>query len=346
MFKLAADLDDQPAHPRANPSWWATVMFSNRKVEKFDDRAPEVLARTWPRIRACSRSAARSARGDRRRQAGSQDRSCSTCATPSSKPCCYRFAIDPTMVAFGEENRDWGGAFARLSRADRSAAVPPPLQFADFRSGHRRRGRGLRARRRARGGGADVRRFHGPRRRRDFQPACQVAGDVGRATDHAGGAAHFRGREVRRAAFAGLDRPGAPHSGAEGGLPGDAVRRQGHDERGAGRHRPGGLFRKPEALRLRRDVRGGGRAGRLLRNRTSPSPRSSGAGTGSDHHHPRPRPLHAPSPRPTSSRAVRAVRRSDRPARRQPAQLRARWRNPSARPAKCCWRATRWSAAA
>jgi 2-oxoisovalerate dehydrogenase E1 component len=24
----------------------------------------------------------------------------------------YRFAIDPTMAAFGEENRDWGGAFA------------------------------------------------------------------------------------------------------------------------------------------------------------------------------------------------------------------------------------------
>jgi 2-oxoisovalerate dehydrogenase E1 component len=24
----------------------------------------------------------------------------------------YRFAMDPTMVAFGEENRDWGGAFA------------------------------------------------------------------------------------------------------------------------------------------------------------------------------------------------------------------------------------------
>ena len=23
----------------------------------------------------------------------------------------HRFAIDPTMVAFGEENRDWGGAF-------------------------------------------------------------------------------------------------------------------------------------------------------------------------------------------------------------------------------------------
>src|SRR5258708_8303476 len=24
----------------------------------------------------------------------------------------HRFAIDPTMIAFGEENRDWGGAFA------------------------------------------------------------------------------------------------------------------------------------------------------------------------------------------------------------------------------------------
>jgi 2-oxoisovalerate dehydrogenase E1 component len=24
----------------------------------------------------------------------------------------YRFAVDPTMIAFGEENRDWGGAFA------------------------------------------------------------------------------------------------------------------------------------------------------------------------------------------------------------------------------------------
>jgi 2-oxoisovalerate dehydrogenase E1 component len=24
----------------------------------------------------------------------------------------HRFSIDPTMIAFGEENRDWGGAFA------------------------------------------------------------------------------------------------------------------------------------------------------------------------------------------------------------------------------------------
>ncbi len=24
----------------------------------------------------------------------------------------HRFAIDPTLIAYGEENRDWGGAFA------------------------------------------------------------------------------------------------------------------------------------------------------------------------------------------------------------------------------------------
>jgi len=45
----------------------------------------------------------------------------------------YRFAIDPTMVAFGEENRDWGGAFAvyrglteALPYHRLSTAIPKP----------------------------------------------------------------------------------------------------------------------------------------------------------------------------------------------------------------------------
>ena len=99
-----------------------------------------------------------------------------------------------------------------LSRPDRSAALPSAVQLADIRSRDRGRGGGIRARRRPGGGGADVRRFHGPRGRRDFQPALEVAGDVGGPTDDAGGAAHLRGGQVRRAAFAGLDRAGAPHS--------------------------------------------------------------------------------------------------------------------------------------
>ena len=87
-------------------------MFSNRKVEKFDDRAPE-----FRQDLADESARAADPRQDphaavRRRQADSQDEERSTCATASSKPCCYRFSIDPTMIAFGEENRDWGGAFA------------------------------------------------------------------------------------------------------------------------------------------------------------------------------------------------------------------------------------------
>ena len=88
-----------------------SVMFSNRRVEKFDDRQPEFLQDLVAESHGCSRSAARSAR-----------------ATQDGKPVpkmkvynirdgifeamLHRFAIDPTMVAFGEENRDWGGAFA------------------------------------------------------------------------------------------------------------------------------------------------------------------------------------------------------------------------------------------
>ena len=74
-----------------------------------------------------------------------------------------------------------GRRLRRLSRPDRSAALPPAVQLADFRSRDRGRGRRLRAGRRPGGGRADVRRLHGPRGRRDLQPALEVAGHVGRA---------------------------------------------------------------------------------------------------------------------------------------------------------------------
>jgi pyruvate/2-oxoglutarate/acetoin dehydrogenase E1 component len=85
-------------------------MFSNRKVEKFDTRQPEFLQDL--------------AQNPRVQQIKGKVRT----ATQDGKPVpkmkmynvrdgifeamLYRFAIDPTMVAFGEENRDWGGAFA------------------------------------------------------------------------------------------------------------------------------------------------------------------------------------------------------------------------------------------
>jgi len=87
----------------------AAVMFSNRKVERYAERQPEVLLpleqtrfkQTQEKFRFGLDAAGK--------------------PTPKLKTLTYaealfeamihRFYIDPTMVAFGEENRDWGGAF-------------------------------------------------------------------------------------------------------------------------------------------------------------------------------------------------------------------------------------------
>ena len=86
------------------------LMFSNEKVEKFDDRAPEVnmpLAEVpaYKKIKEKERSPIKDGK-------------------PVSKMKLYnlrdalseviydRFYEDPTLIAYGEDVRDWGGAFA------------------------------------------------------------------------------------------------------------------------------------------------------------------------------------------------------------------------------------------
>jgi 2-oxoisovalerate dehydrogenase E1 component len=109
MFKLAIDLESSP-RITADSELVGSVMFSNRRVEKFDDRQPEFL--TDP------------ADNPRVQQIRSKVRTPAYEGKPVPKMKAYnvrdaifeamlhRFSIDPTMVAFGEENRDWGGAFA------------------------------------------------------------------------------------------------------------------------------------------------------------------------------------------------------------------------------------------
>ncbi len=87
------------------------AMFSNGRVDKMEDRNPEVLIpmEENPRLKANARKS-RKALDDQGK------------ALPKSRVLAFRdalfeamlhrFYIDPTMVAFGEENRDWGGAFA------------------------------------------------------------------------------------------------------------------------------------------------------------------------------------------------------------------------------------------
>src|ERR1019366_8709111 len=109
MFQLAADLEVSP-RLQFDSELIGEVMFSNRHVESFDDRPPELLQDLAdnPRVKQIQGKA----------RTGFQD------GKPVSKmkafnirdaifeALLHRFAIDPTMVAFGEENRDWGGAFA------------------------------------------------------------------------------------------------------------------------------------------------------------------------------------------------------------------------------------------
>jgi 2-oxoisovalerate dehydrogenase E1 component len=108
-LKLAVDLETSP-RIAFDSELVGTVMFSNTRAERFDDREPEFLRDLAdnPRVQQI--------RGKiRTPTAGGQP-------VPKMKAynvrdaifeaMLHRFAIDPTMIAFGEENRDWGGAFA------------------------------------------------------------------------------------------------------------------------------------------------------------------------------------------------------------------------------------------
>jgi 2-oxoisovalerate dehydrogenase E1 component len=109
MFQLAIDPDAAPRIP-VDSELIGQVMFSNRTLEKCDDRKPELL-QDW-------------SQNPRVLQIKDKVRTPLLDGKPVPKmkafnvrdgifeALAYRFSIDPTMVAFGEENRDWGGAFA------------------------------------------------------------------------------------------------------------------------------------------------------------------------------------------------------------------------------------------
>ena len=106
--RLASDLE---VSPRLASEKIGGLMFSKRKVENYDTtREPELIlaASENPRVQAIAKKS----------RAGIID------GKPVSKNKVYqfrdaifeaafhRFQNDSTLVAYGEENRDWGGAFA------------------------------------------------------------------------------------------------------------------------------------------------------------------------------------------------------------------------------------------
>ncbi|HEY4786869.1 MAG TPA: thiamine pyrophosphate-dependent enzyme [Bacteroidales bacterium] len=112
ILKLAIDDKISPRiNMVANPDAIAEMMFSNGSVEKLDDRKPVVNhpMEENPRVKAL-----------KTKERFYLDKE----GKPVSKAKVYqyrdgifeavidRFYKDPTLVAYGEENRDWGGAFA------------------------------------------------------------------------------------------------------------------------------------------------------------------------------------------------------------------------------------------
>ncbi len=110
VARACAKAADLTISPRLDPADIERVMFSNRKVERYADRPAELLVPVDknPRVEALARKS----------RAGVVDGK----PVPKNKVFQYRdaifeavlhrFAADPTLVAYGEENRDWGGAFA------------------------------------------------------------------------------------------------------------------------------------------------------------------------------------------------------------------------------------------
>jgi 2-oxoisovalerate dehydrogenase E1 component len=111
MFKLAIDPAVSP-YETVESRFIETVTFTNRRIEKFDDRQPEFLQpladnEQYKRIQKKERFGL-----DPKTGKPLAEMKVYNLRDAVFEAMVHRFGIDPTMVAFGEENRDWGGAFA------------------------------------------------------------------------------------------------------------------------------------------------------------------------------------------------------------------------------------------
>ena len=105
-FKISPGIDMEK-----NPEAIAEMMFSNQSIEKMEDRKPDVLM-TYeenPRIMQLAKK--------ERFGLDINGKPHSAAKVYQLKDAIFeaildRFYKDPTLVAYGEENRDWGGAFA------------------------------------------------------------------------------------------------------------------------------------------------------------------------------------------------------------------------------------------
>ena len=199
------------------------MMFSDQYEERLSEKAPEVLI---------PKSESRLKTTETKRRFGLKDGKplpklqTLTYAEALFEALMHRFYEDPTMIAYGEENRDWGGV-QRLPRIDGMPSLSPLVQLADFRGGDCWNCCRVCALRRPRGGGADVLRFYGTCRRRNIQPDGKMAIHVRKRPSDADGVACICRIEIRSAAFARLDL----HRGTYPGFESDVSRNR-YDAKG------------------------------------------------------------------------------------------------------------------
>ena len=111
-YEKAVDLEISPRADQKNTQCLLEqVMFSDQRVEKMEDRPAETLMPLAENPRV--------AQLERRSRSGLDEN-----GKPLPKQRCIgvrdalfeaiadRFYTDPTLIGYGEENRDWGGAFA------------------------------------------------------------------------------------------------------------------------------------------------------------------------------------------------------------------------------------------
>jgi len=118
LSAVARLASDEVASPRIGGAFIESVMFSNARVERFDagetvgaSRQPELSQPIAENRRV--KALAGKARGDLGPGGETLPKDgIFQYRDALFEALVHRFAIDPTMAAWGEENRDWGGAFA------------------------------------------------------------------------------------------------------------------------------------------------------------------------------------------------------------------------------------------
>jgi 2-oxoisovalerate dehydrogenase E1 component len=109
IYKVMAAAASVEISPRIHPSAIGGMMFSEKYADKLADRQPEVLQPLEESRYKATQEKFRFGLDENGKALPKLK--CLTYAEAIFEAMIYRFYQDPTMVAYGEENRDWGGAF-------------------------------------------------------------------------------------------------------------------------------------------------------------------------------------------------------------------------------------------